>query len=88
LYRAIDTANDGYVSRDDFKNFMLPSEPSRSRLVSEDIVMRQRGKTVEDLNLLATVKENQDHEDNSRDDDKRKTSLSINPNEEEFNEER
>jgi hypothetical protein len=67
---------------------MLPSEPSRSRLVSEDIVMRQRGKTVEDLNLLATVKENQDHEDNSRDDDKRKTSLSINPNEEEFNEER
>jgi hypothetical protein len=67
---------------------MLPSEPSRSRLVSEDIVMRQRGKTVEDLNPLATVKENQDHEDNSRDDDKRKTSLSINPNEEGFNEER
>jgi hypothetical protein len=25
LYRAIDTANDGYVSREDFKNFILPT---------------------------------------------------------------
>jgi hypothetical protein len=68
---------------------MLPSDPSRSRFVSEDITIRQRGKTVEDLNLLATVKENQDNDDNSRDDDKRmKNSLSINPSEEEYNEER
>jgi hypothetical protein len=41
LYRAIDTANDGYVSREDFKNFILPTI---SKSTSIAALMKQHDK--------------------------------------------
>jgi hypothetical protein len=43
LYRAIDEANDGLISQEDFKKFVL-GEEGRSRLQSEEIVLNDFAK--------------------------------------------
>lgn len=53
LYRAIDAANDGLISREDFKHFMLHDDISRSRLVSEELVLHDFAKAKQTLELTA-----------------------------------